>query len=70
MSLFTDGWVNEEVFNKFESGKELSGQEALAFLCAAFSNATKNNYDAEALFNRLNTNYSIKIKKDDTSDFY
>lgn len=53
MSVFVDGWPKEDVFTKFDSGEELNGQQALAFLCAAFSNATKNNYNAEDLFNRI-----------------
>lgn len=72
MSLFTEGWPNEEIFDKYEQGEELTGQEALAFLCASFSNATKNNYDAEALFNRINSNFSLKLKKesDKHDDYY
>lgn len=62
--LFVDGWPTEDIFNKFENGEELSGQQALALLCAKFSNATKGNYDAEALFNRVSGNFSIKIKKE------
>lgn len=67
MSLFNEGWPKQEIFEKFENGEELTGQEALAFLCASFSNATKNNYDAEALFERIGGNYSLKIKKDASS---
>lgn len=61
--LFIDGWPNEEIMKKFENGSELSGEEALALLCAHFSNATHNNYDAESLFNRVSSGFSIKIKK-------
>ena len=64
MSIFEDGWPKEEIFQQFEHGEELTGEKALAFLCSMFSNATKNNYDAEVLFNRINTGFSIKIKKD------
>lgn len=37
MSHFTDGWTKEEIFNKFENGEELTGQEAIAFfMCCIF----------------------------------
>lgn len=64
MSLFTEGWPNEEIFSKFDSGQELTGQESLAYLCAGFSNATHNNYDAETLFNRITKDFTVQIKKE------
>jgi len=40
----------------------------MAFLCAKFSNATNSNYDSEALFNRISTNFSVRITKEDSYD--
>lgn len=69
--LFEEGWPVEAIFDKFDKENQLTGLEAFAFLAASFSNATKNNYDAESLFNRISKNYDIIIKtKDDTNDDY
>lgn len=61
--LFKDGWPNDAIFDKYQSGQELKGPEALAFLAAQFSNATHGNYDAESLFERVSSSFSIVIKK-------
>lgn len=66
--LFEDGWPVEAIFDKFDKENQLSGMEAFAFLAASFSNATKNNYDAESLFNRISKNYDIIIKTKETKD--
>lgn len=67
--LFEEGWPVEAIFDKFDKENQLSGMEAFAFLAASFSNATKNNYDAESLFNRINKNFDIVIKtKDDKNN--
>lgn len=61
--LFKDGWPVDAIFDKYENGQELKGQEALAFLAAQFSNATHGNYEAELLLERISTNFTITIKK-------
>ena len=60
--LFEDGWTVEAIFDKLDKEKELTGMEAFAYLAASFSNATKNNYDAESLFNRISKDFDIIIK--------
>lgn len=60
---FNDEWPIDVIWEKYESGQALSGNEALALLASKFSNATHGNYSAESLFERINTDFSITIKK-------
>lgn len=68
--LFENGWPVEAIFDKLDKEKELTGVEAFAYLAASFSNATKNNYDAESLFNRISKNFDIIIKPKQNKDDY
>lgn len=58
-----DGNLVEAIIDKYESGQELTNQEALAFLPVVFSNATNGNYEPEKLFEDISTSFSITIKK-------
>lgn len=56
--------MKEGIFEKLEQNGRLDGDEALAFVACAFSNATNNNYPPEAMLKRtvLGVKYRVIVE--------